>query len=130
MTDQRKNLDYAKFFELCEWVKRQPQPITMSRLQFAAAYHADTGIHVSASAIKHAIKATKVEVAVSRSSLRTPKKIDMNRVPKIVGVLRRLVAKLEKDLGEPMLSEEDKNFLQLVANGTPKVIPKSAPRAE
>lgn len=117
MAVQRKQINYAGFFELCEWVKRQPSPITLTRVDLAKAYHADTGITVSTSAIKHALDATKVDVISQRG---IAGKANGNRTAGIASIIRRLVANLEKDLGERLLSDEDKAYLFQVANGRPK----------
>lgn len=119
MTTQRRQIDYSMFFQLCEWIKRQPSPITLTRVDLVKAYHADTGIQVSTSAIKHALEATKVPVITRKGG---GSKADSNRTAKIVSIIRRLVANLEKDLGERLLSDEDKDYLFHIANGKPKNI--------
>jgi hypothetical protein len=115
MTVQRKQINYAGFFELCEWVKRQPSPITLTRVDLAKAYHADTGITVSTSAIKHALDATKVDVISQRG---IAGKANGNRTARLASVLKRLVARLETDLGGSLMSEDDRNFLFRTANGS------------
>lgn len=121
MTTQRRQIDYSMFFQLCEWIKRQPSPITLTRVDLVKAYHADTGIQVSTSAIKHALEATKVPVITRKGG--GGSRADSNRTAKIVSIIRRLVANLEKDLGERLLSDEDKDYLFHIANGKPKATP-------
>lgn len=120
MAANRRQLDYSKFFDLCEWVKRQPSPITLSQVDLVKAYHADTGIQISTSSIKHALDATKVQVNTRKGG---GSKADSNRTARIVSIIRRLVDKLEADLGTILLSEQDRAYLFHVANGKPKSTP-------
>jgi len=108
-----KCLKAPQFFKLCEWMKKQPQPIIMTRPALAAAAEADMGMPISPSTITSAIEATGVEVKTPGRGAPVPRAHD-SRLRILASILIKVTDHMVM-LAGPVITEEERGTLEHLA---------------
>lgn len=107
-------MNLQKFYKFCEWLKKQPQPVLMSYQQVVDAYFADTGELISTSTVRKGSESTGIIIRRPSQMKAERAAGGANRVSNMAGVLRRFTLAVESKLKCPLMTEEDKKFLELV----------------